>query len=200
MLRRRRVPTRVGVVGRRRDGRPFSTLFFSSGGFGALRGMDGMSATPAPANMMSMPAEVWEPTTGMTVVRRNLRTDSGGPGRWRGGLGQEIALRNDTGHPMTLSILGSRTDFPARGMQGGREAAKRVFRVDGRPVHGKARLELKPGQTLLIEDSGGGGYGDPRQRTPAALAADVADGFVSVEAAVTDYGADPAALVRAAAE
>ena len=189
----------LNVVGRRRDGQPFSTLFFSSGGFGALDGFDGMSATPAPANMMCMPAEAWEPMTGMSVLRRNFRVDSGGPGQFRGGLGQEIEFRNDTGHPMTVSIMGSRTEFPALGMRGGANGLARVFRINGKPVHAKGRFELQVGDTLAIEDAGAGGYGDPRRRAPERVALDVADGFVSADAALRDYGFD-ARLGRAAAE
>ncbi|MBM3489315.1 MAG: hydantoinase B/oxoprolinase family protein [Alphaproteobacteria bacterium] len=189
----------LNVVGRRRDGEPFSTLFFSSGGFGALAGLDGMSATPAPANMMCMPAEAWEPMTGMRVIRRNFRIDSGGAGEFRGGLGQEIELRNDTGHPLTVMILGSRTEFPARGMRGAGNGMARVFRINGQPVHAKGRYELQVGDTLLLEDSGAGGYGNPRARAPERIASDLAEGLVSPEAALRDYGFD-VRRGRAAAE
>lgn len=74
-------------VGKNREGRDFTTLFFSSGGFGALKGLDGTAATPAPSNMMVMPTETWETLTGFRIVSRSLCVDSGGPGQFRGGLG-----------------------------------------------------------------------------------------------------------------
>ena len=190
----------LNVVGRHRDGRPFSTLFFSSGGFGALAGLDGMSSTPAPANMMCMPAEVWEPQTGMRIVRRSLRIDSGGPGEYRGGLGQEIEFGNDTGAPLTLAILGSRTEFPAKGMCGGGPGAVRVFRINGEAVHAKGRHVMQPGDSFTIEDSGGGGYGDARQRPRAKVVRDLADGFISAESAVRDYGLAPDLAQRGTAK
>ena len=178
----------LNVMGQRRDGREFATLYFSAGGFGALAGLDGTAATPAPSNMMVVPSEDWEQLTNMTVVRRELRCDSGGAGRWRGGLGQLIALRNDTGHRLTLFGMGARTDFPAKGLHGGRPGGMRRYRINGEVVHPKGRYELKPGDTVLVEDSGAGGYGDPRERAPHLIAADVAEGFVSPEAAARDYG------------
>ncbi len=189
----------INTVGTTPDGRPFSTLFFSSGGLGAMRGLDGLSAAPAPANMMTMPAETWETLTGMTFVRRVFRVDSGGPGEARGGLGQCIELRNDTGGEVFLAILGSRTRFPARGFHGGRDGAAREFRVNGRVVDPKGRVRLAVGDTVTIDDAGGGGFGDPRARAPDKVLADVAAGFVSPASAVRDYGVDAAAVAAVSA-
>ena len=154
----------MNVVGLRNDGRSFSTLFFSSGALGGMNGLDGQAATAAPANMKTMPAEVWEGLTHLTLVERRLRADSGGPGEYRGGLGQKLVLRNDTQSPAYLALLGSRTEFPAKGFAGGGDAAPRRFIMDGRVVHPKGRYVLRPGEQIVIEDSGGGGYGDPRKR------------------------------------
>jgi len=184
----------LNFMGHHKDGRAFSTLFFSSGALGAMRGTDGLSATPAPANMMTMPAETWETLTGMSFVSRVLRTDSGGAGESRGGLGQRIVLRNDTGNVIQMAVMGSRTSFPAKGFHGGSNGAMRVFSVNGQVVHPKGRVQLDPGDTLEIDDAGGGGYGDPRRRARDLVRDDVANGFVSRESAVRDYGLDAAAL------
>ena len=176
------------VTGHRQDGRAFSTLLFSAGGFGALRGLDGSSATPAPANITTMPAETWETLTGMTVLTRRLRPDSGGAGQFRGGLGQEIVLRNDAREPVSIAVIGSRTAFPARGIYGGHDGATRAFEINGRPVAPKGNYELQPGDVLKVADAGGGGYGNPRHRDPTAIAADLREGFVTPAAVQQDYG------------
>jgi N-methylhydantoinase B len=178
----------LNVVGKDRQGRDFTTLFFSAGGFGALKGLDGAPATPSPSNMMVMPSETWENLTGLRVVLRRLRADSGGPGEFRGGLGQEIVLRNDSGHPLTVFIMGARTEFPALGMCGGRPGALRQYLVNGKVVHPKGRYELAPGDVLELLDAGGGGYGDPSRRDPRRIEEDIHQGFVTPTAAARDYG------------
>ena len=109
------------IQGRHRDGRTIASLFFLAGGFGALKGSTA-AATPAPSNMGVVPTEIWENLTSMTVVKRELLPDSGGAGQFRGGVGQEVVLRNDTGNPLTISFMGQRTEFPAQGFHGGRTA------------------------------------------------------------------------------
>ena len=180
----------INTVGVHPDGRYFSTLFFSSGGTGAMRGLDGLSAAPAPANMMTMPAETWETLTGMSFVKRVFRTDSGGAGEARGGLGQRIELRNDTESVVQLAILGSRTQFPAKGFHGAQSGAARQFSVNGKVLHPKGRVQLAVGDTFAIDDAGGGGFGDPKARPRDKVVDDVRNGFVSPESAVRDYGLD----------
>lgn len=181
------------VQGRRPDGADISTLYFVSGGLGALDGMDGRSTTPAPSNMGAVPAEIWEDLTGMTVISRRILPDSGGPGYFRGGCGQELVLRNDTGHPLVVTLMGQRTRFPARGFLGGGDGQLREFRVNGKQVDGKGRHVLEPGDILTTIEAGGGGFGDPRQRSRDRVLADVDDGYVSAEAAARDYGVTRAA-------
>jgi N-methylhydantoinase B len=178
----------VTFQGVRRDNRPFSTIYFAAGGYGALEGLDGWCTLPHPSNMAFVPVEVWETLTHTTIEHKRLVPDSGGPGRWRGGLGQDVVLRNDTGHPVVTLGMGNRTMFPARGMFGGGDGALRVHAIDGKPVHAKGRNELAPGQRMRIVEAGGGGFGDPRARAPAAVAEDVAQGFVSLKAAREIYG------------
>lgn len=178
----------INFQGSRRDGRAFSTLYFASGGYGALKGLDGWATLPHPSNMAVVPVEVWETLTHTTIERKQLRTDSGGTGRWRGGLGQEVVLRNDTGHPLTILGMGNRTLFPAKGVFGGGDGTLRVHAIDGTPVHAKGRLEVAPDQRITVTEAGGAGYGDPKERDREAVAFDVANGFVSREAAETEYG------------
>lgn len=178
----------VTFQGVRRDERPFSTLYFAAGGYGALRDLDGWCTLPHPSNMATVPVEVWETLTHTTIESKRLLPDTGGPGQWRGGLGQEVILRNDTGHLVTTLGMGNRTVFPARGMFGGADGALRVHAIDGRTVHAKGRNELAPGQRMRIVEAGGGGFGDPKARAPGAVAEDVAQGYVSEDVARGIYG------------
>lgn len=181
----------INVQGRTREGAGVSSIFFASGGFGALDGIDGAATTPAPSNMTGTPVEVWENLTGMFVESKSLLADSGGPGEFRGGLGQRIALVNDSGHPMTVSCLAGRTDFPPAGTLGGGPGSARRIAINGKPVHPKGRYILAPGDRIDTLEAGGGGYGDPRRRSRAAIEADLRAGFVTRKAAARDYGFDP---------
>jgi N-methylhydantoinase B len=176
------------VQGRHRNGRGFASLFFLAGGFGAQDGLDGTPTTPAPSNMGVVPTEVWETLTSMTVVKRELLADSGGAGQFRGGVGQEVVLRNDTGHPLTVSFMGLRTRFPARGMHGGAQGGLRRYLVNGNAVDPKGRYVLDGGDVVVIHEAGGGGFGEPRLRSREALMEDVRRGLVTAQGAKRDYG------------
>ena len=178
----------LNVVGKDRNGQDFSTLFFSSGGFGALKGLDGTSATPAPSNMMVMPTETWETLTNIQVSYRALLPDSGGPGEYRGGLGQHIVMRNDTDHLLVVFIMGARTEFAGRGVCGGGSGALRKYLLNGKEVHPKGRYELQPGDVIELLDAGGGGYGDPAARDPQLIREDLRQGFITPAGAARDYG------------
>jgi N-methylhydantoinase B len=188
------------VIGRHRDGRPMTAIYFSSGGFGALDGHDGWPNTALPANVAIVPAEVWEHMTGMEVVRKALRTDSGGPGASRGGPGGITVLRNTTGYPMTVHGMECRTVFPPVGLHGGKPGQLRETRLNGEPVTYRGSYRLQPGDTLEIMECGGGGFGAPADRPVDRLLDDVHLGFVSVEGAARDYGitVDPSTLAGAA--
>ena len=113
----------INVQGRTRDGRGVSSIFFASGGYGALAGLDGAPTTPSPSNMTGTSIEVWENLTGMHVARKELLADSGGAGEFRGGLGQRIELVNDSGADMVISCLAGRTQFAPAGVLGGASRA-----------------------------------------------------------------------------
>jgi N-methylhydantoinase B len=178
----------INVQGRTREGREVSSIFFASGGFGALAGMDGAPCTPGPSNMTGTPIEVWENLTDLFVEGKSLLADSGGAGAYRGGLGQRIDLRNDSAHPMTVSCLAGRTEYPPIGVLGGKPGRVREIRINDRPVHPKGRYTLAPGDRITTFEAGGGGYGDPLKRDRASIARDIAAGYVTREAAVRDYG------------
>lgn len=178
----------MNVQGRNRKGEGVSSIYFASGGFGALRGLDGADTTPAPSNMTGTPIEVWEDLTGSLVVSKSLLPDSGGAGEFRGGLGQRIEIVNDGVEDLTVSCLAGRTEFPPAGVLGGQPGQPRRILVNGEPVHPKGRYRLRPGDSMVTYEAGGGGYGLPSARSRTAVAADIASGHVTPEAARQVYG------------
>jgi N-methylhydantoinase B len=172
------------------NGRGITTIYFASGGFGALQDYDGLATTPGPSNMAVVSTELWETLTGTTVEHRRLLPDSGGPGKARGGVGQEVTIRNDTGHPMSIFSMASRTEFPAIGLLGGNPGRPREHCVNGETIHPKGHYELAPGDRITLIEAGGGGFGDPSQRPRALLTNDLRHGYITKAGALRDYGVD----------
>lgn len=184
----------LNLSGMHRSGRPFATLYFTAGGLGGMHGMDGVSTTPAPSNMKVLSTEVIESLTSLRVVERTFIRDSGGAGEYRGGLGSRYVVRNETGQSVVVIGLGRRYQFPALGLNGGKPGLVRRYLLNGEPVNPRGRHVLAPGDQIEVQDAGGGGYGDPRNRDREKVIADVRCGFVSAEAAVEVYGLDKSAL------
>jgi N-methylhydantoinase B len=182
--------TQFNFQGTNREGRGISSIFFAAGGYGALDGMDGWPATPGPSNMIGTPVEIWENETGTTILRKAILPDTGGAGAFRGGPGQEIAIRNDTGHPLEVSTFAGRTEFASVGYRGGADGALRRHEINGRPVHPKGRYVLQPGDVIGTREAGGGGFGEARLRSPERVLADLRDGYVTIEGARRDYGVE----------
>ena len=171
------------------EGELFAYIYFSAGGMGARPDQDGLSATAFPSGITGVPAEVIEAVAPIMMHKRELRPDSGGPGQFRGGLGQEMELEVTTGHPAVHSPMYDRTRFPARGFMGGKAGAVGDVELsDGRHPHPKTRYQLQPGQRVTLRLPGGGGFHHPFQRDPAAVLDDVRQGYVTLEAARTEYG------------
>ena len=170
------------------SGEPFMSAIFQVGGMGARATKDGLSTTGFPSGVAGVPAEVIETLAPLVQHRRELRADSGGAGRFRGGLGQatEFSCRGDA--PWSLSAMADRTRFAAQGRDGGRPGAPGELTADGAPLRPKTVSWLAPGARVRIGLPGGGGYGDPRARPPEQVLADVVAGYVSVEAAEREYG------------
>lgn len=182
----------INVQGKVVGGREMSNMFFASGGYGAMDGMDGMPTLATPASMKIIPIEVWETLTGITIETKRLIPDSGGAGKYRGGLGQEVIMRNDPGHPLTLSFFGRQTEFVPQGVRGGKAGTAHRYTIQGQAVHPIGRSTLRANERLVVVLPGGGGYGNPKDRDPEAVRRDVRDGFVSPEGARRDYGVEVA--------
>ena len=167
----------------------FAYIFFSAGGMGARPDRDGLSATAFPSGITGVPAEVIEAVAPIRMHKRALQIDTGGPGRFRGGLGQTMELQVTTGHPAMHSPMYDRTQFPAQGFMGGQPgAAGAVTLSDGTPKHPKKRYMLQPDQHVILQLPGGGGFHSPLTRDPLAVLEDVRQGYVSIEAARDVYG------------
>ena len=168
----------------------FTTMSFHSGGAGARPHQDGLSATPYPSGVRNVPVEVTEAITPLVIWRKDFRQDSGGPGRQRGGLGQVMEISNREPAPFGLFARYERVEYPPRGRDGGGNGAngRLTLREAGTVLQSKGFQVIPKGDRLLIEMPGGGGFGEPFDRAPEAVAADVKAGLVSREAAERDYG------------
>lgn len=174
--------------GQRADGRKLLDQYFATGGLGAMAGLDGQPTTPAPTNCSLVSSELWEDETGVAVLERCILPDSGGAGEYRGGPGQKIVLQNQTGHPINLSLFGSRTAFPAEGYAGGKPGGLREFRIDDEAVPAKGVHTLPAEGIFTIQEAGGGGFGDPAERPVEKIRDDYRRGFITRAGAEHDYG------------
>jgi N-methylhydantoinase B len=172
-----------------RTGRETSFTWFASGGTGALTHQDGLSATAFPSGVANVAVEIIESLAPVRVRRRALRADSGGAGKFRGGLGQtlefEIATRG-AGHFVGMY---DRVRNAAPGFGGGGfGAVGKVETADGKAIEPKRIVDLPTGAVVRLDLPGGGGMGSPWERDPAAVHEDVCNGYVSVSAARFSYG------------
>lgn len=172
-----------------RNGVRFSQVLFASGGMGANCRMDGYSCTAFPSNTGAGSIEALESVSPLLVHRKELAPDSGGPGEFRGGLGQDVVIEVLSSSPIDFSLLSDRHKYPPLGILGGKPGSKSaVVLSDGTRPHQKSRSVLRPGEVLSIHFPGGGGYGDPKKRKREAIEKDIAAGYVTPEAARTHYG------------
>jgi N-methylhydantoinase B len=181
-----------------RTGETFIFYEYPAGGTGGFHGGDGSNTvrTWTESDMTTLqPIEAVEQLYPVRIERTSLREDSGGPGRWRGGLGLTREVRIQV--PATrLSVLAEKAVLPPFGVCGGGSGATNRFwvRRGEQPIQpsslpGKVGgFPLEPGDVLLMESSGGGGFGDPLTRDPGAVAADIAEGYVTPAGAERDYG------------
>jgi N-methylhydantoinase B len=174
--------------GRHRDGSEMAATYFASGGFGALKDLDGRQTMPGSSNMGTTPIEIFEPLSGLVVEEKSLRVDSGGDGQFRGGAGQTIVLRNETDHDMTVFAMANRTLFAADGLFGGGPGALREHWIEGKKMPGQGRHLLAPGARLRLEQAGGGGFGPAEKRPLEKLHQDIERGFLSLQRATVVYG------------
>lgn len=170
--------------GVRDDGSRYIVGEFDAGGSGGGPFKDGVDVIETDgSNCMNMPAEPLELEAPLRVNRMALRPDSGGVGKYRGGLGcvREIEILEGVA---TVTHRGERHNHPPRGSRGGgdgRLAYTTIIRSDGSEevVPSKKLLQMKAGDRMLIQTAGGAGYGDPAERDPQAHRLDIKNGKVS---------------------
>jgi N-methylhydantoinase B len=181
-----------------RTGETFIFYEYPAGGTGGFDGGDGSNAvrTWTESDMTTLqPIEAVEQLYPIRIERTALREDSGGAGRWRGGLGllREVRIHAPASR---LSVLAEKAVLPPFGVCGGGAGATNRFwvRRNGRPIQpsplpGKVSgFPMQPDDLLIMESSGGGGFGDPLDRDLASVARDLAEGYVTRAAAEASYG------------
>ena len=167
----------------------FTFALFSCGGTGARPSKDGLGNTGFPSGVAGIPAEVVETVSPLILHRREIRQDSGGPGTFRGGVGQTMRVGIRSASDWIVSSQADRVRFPPRGYLGGADGAKGDFWLsDGSRVDPKLQRRLPPEAEIFLSLPGGGGYYPPLERDPDAVLQDVVEGHVSIEAAERDYG------------
>jgi N-methylhydantoinase B len=170
----------------------FTMAVTSNGGTGARPDKDGLSATAYPSGVRGTPVEIVESQTPLIFWRKELRPDSGGAGRTRGGHGQVIEIGSGIDRPWDILAAFDRIDHPARGRDGGRDgAAGYVGLKSGRKLRGKGFQEVPPRDRLVVLTPGGGGIGVPSERSSELVARDLTDELISEEAAREIYGCRP---------
>jgi N-methylhydantoinase B len=185
----------LSFAGKRTDGGAlFKANDSGHGGWGACATHDGAGPfrTMAHGDTRLIPIELQESMYPFRVEEFRLRQDSGGPGKWRGGLGfdkQYVLLG-----PCELWTNFDRIGCPPWGVQGGKggKSGQVLIYRNGRPepelLYKTENRPLQAGDRVRVSTGGGGGYGDPRERPVELVERDVIRGFVSRESARDDYG------------
>lgn len=175
-------------------GQRFITQSIEGGGWGGRPGKDGemASVSVCQGDVRNTPIEKMELRWPILVERRALRCDSGGPGKYRGGLGEEIQLQGLVEGFWTLLDTGRRR-FPPQGLQGGKPGmpSDSLLRLPGEKDFKHVDLIRHPVPAeaeAIIATAGGGGWGNPLERDPEKVRWDLIEGYISAEAARQSYG------------
>ena len=176
-----------------KGGKPWVFMELLDTALGASSKQDGVSlihGTLGVGQFRPGPIEIHETEFPMRVLRFDVRTDSGGPGRFRGGCGcvREYQLLDEA----AVRVRGKgdmRSKFPPWGVLGGKCARTGYYAINGQELDEKVReAQLQAGDSVTVNMNAGGGYGDPFERDPELVLGDVLDGYVSIDGARDDYG------------
>ncbi len=183
----------VRFHGRRADGSYFDSHDSGHGGWGGCATHDGAGPfrTMAHGDTRIIPLELQETALPIRLEQFSLREDSGGAGKFRGGLGFRKTYRMLSGCSLQTNL--DRTKFPPWGVQGGKEAQPGRFLLireneAPRDISKEKGLTLQAGDQVCVETGGGGGYGDPRERSLELIQRDLDRGYVTPAAVERDYG------------
>ena len=164
-------------------------LTFNSGGSGARPDLDGLNATAFPSGVMTMPVEATEHAGPVIIWRKELRPDSGGNGKQRGGLGQYMEVGAQAGYEFDFQAMFDRVNYPAMGRHGGGAgAATRIQQDDGTSMNGKGKQFVPNGRNVKMAFPGGAGYGMAKDRSLDRVKRDLLRGYISIKTATDYYG------------
>lgn len=183
------LPSSCTIKGTDSKGRTFVAItVIGIGGMGARPESDGLHSTGIPTVTSLISAEVLESTTPVLVEELKLLQDSGGAGKYRGGLGASYTIRNVSGNPAKVAFIGNKFRYPAEGLQGGGPGATRRSFVDGKEVSSLGMYTLGVNGTIRVDSAGGGGFYKPEDRKKEQVEEDLKNGFISERQAKEVYG------------
>jgi N-methylhydantoinase B len=188
----------VGIGGVDLEGKGYIMYIFSGGGYGGYDEGDGFPyGAPPVGTSRVQPYEVFEHLYPIRTRRFSLRENSGGIGKYRGGLGAEIEIEL-LAEEATVGFMGDRTKFGPQGMHGGGEGAKNdvyILRHNGLterlPFGAKGGVIMKKGDALVLHTPGGGGYGNPKERDRELILKDIVNEIITLDEAKRDYNIGP---------
>lgn len=176
-----------------RTGRDFIFLDTNWGGLGGRHGKDGVTCLSFPQNVANHPIEILEAHYPVLIERYEIRADSEGPGKFRGGFGSRKDYRLLTA--ARIQVPGDRTKYPPFGLQGGGSAVLTEYVLiragTETRLPTKHEVDLQPGDILSVRTPGGGGLYPPEERDPELVKIDVALGYITPDRATAIYEASP---------
>jgi 5-oxoprolinase (ATP-hydrolysing) len=196
------LPVAINIYGREANGHIYADHFFMGAGQGASQRSDGKSALLYPTSAANTSVELMEARAPVLVLEKTFVTDSGGAGEHRGGCGVRTRLRklHEDGLPTLASVYPEGVGVTVQGLHGGLPGGSVrgvVLDPQGNVTHDCGTGELvtltRTDQIVEVQLAGGAGFGDPRARSAERVEQDVAEGVVSPESALRDYGWQPAA-------
>src|SRR5215510_13146745 len=175
------------INGHRRDGEPWALHQHAFGGMGGRPHADGLGAVSFPYNVRNVSVEWSETETPVLFLGRELVADTGGAGRTRGGLGEELVMTVEPSAdvdplvPLRLTGSAGRMRYPAEGVIGGRPGSRGLIAVNGEPIAPTSAPDVtfSPGDIVRLRTPGGAGHGAPSDRDAAAIEADLRDGYIT---------------------
>jgi N-methylhydantoinase B len=177
--------TQSGV---RDDGRPYTNVFFFNGGMGATASKDGEHVMSWPSNISSTPVEVAERNSPLFVHYKRMRPGSGGRGKFRGGMGQDILLESESAGPIVASFMAERTKYAAPGFAAGDDGGLGDVQINAKSIDHRKQYVLKKGDRVLVRTPGGGGYGRAASRDRTLSARDATRGYAAPRSSAKKRG------------
>jgi N-methylhydantoinase B len=163
----------------RKGDKTFVEYFFLNGGYGARPTMDGVNVYSFPTNVANVPIEVLENDAPIMVTEKSLIPNSGGKGKYRGGLGQRFSFKMVGKEAINLSLLTEKLNTEPHGICGGENGAKGSLKIiPERFIPPKGLTKFYPNEEIILELPGGGGYGNYAERRFDLIQKDIELGYV----------------------